>query len=1087
MSVAGLSLWRVPLCATLLVVLSWGKAAFAQSADIPLQQQASIRLRPVAPIPPELVGRPVIRLEVITDGGRWQTPVTLRRSRLGEPLSAAYVRRIVRELLDTGQYAEAQAAAYAATGGVVLKLTVVPRRIVTEVRIVGGVLDDVTTRQAAGLDSDDDVTDNALPEVAARVQQLYSERGFPSAKVSVVAIDTDEPLRVLVEIEIEPGPALLVIERRFEVTPAADPELAELAREYQTELGDRLDIESLQAADMALTRRLRAAGYHQAQVSHRVERKAKGGVLSVVVQAGPKSLIRFEGNQSFDRDELAAALELDADSEWNPGSLPGKLRQFYVRRGFLDAEVVLERRAAADGSAVALVFEIRERGRVKVRARHFPCLTGERSAAAVGAEIDSFLSEALPGAGLFSAVSSHALDQRTSTQSTTGARPVPLELDPWLTYDPTVYDRALEHVRDLYRSEGYLSASVGPVIVLRRACDVRSPPNACVPVGSEQPPQVTCAADAAGNYPEVIVPPAAACGADKTHGQQCEPSVALQIPIRLGPRAHLWDIEFEGNRALVESELLEVTELQLGGPVSQVELENARRRLVERYAEDGFVFAGIEVDVELSPDRTRAKARFIISERQPVTVSAVVVKGARYTQQDLILSRSALKPGLLYRQSLVRATEERLATLGVFTSVTVDLEDPEVPAQKKVVVIRVAERLPQYIDLSPGFSTGEGLRIAFEYGNTNLAERAIRLVVRIQLGYLPPPIIIDETVQRRFERLLDQEGVLFLLERRNSVSTEFPEMGLGPLFRLAVEGVDVRDISRDWALEKRAAIVTLSYRPSSAFNVSLGGSLELNQAVIFESILNEDPAPLPPEYQRFFRVPNGLTLAVAERAGVTWDRRDNAFSATRGTFFGMNVEHVNAYPLEDSTGNNAPSNYKSHFMHYTGRVAGYIRLSERGLALATSLRVGFNQQLTAGSQTYPDRWFFLGGVDSLRGFPLWSVVPEDAAQILLHPIPGEPEPTVASVSVRGGDILLNPRAELRIPVTGIWQAGVFLDTGNVWLDTDKVLDELRLRYAAGAGIRIDTPVGPLALDYGFNLNRRYWEDVGAFHFSIGLF
>ena len=44
-----------------------------------------------------------------------------------------------------------------------------------------------------------------------------------------------------------------------------------------------------------------------------------------------------------------------------------------------------------------------------------------------------------------------------------------------------------------------------------------------------------------------------------------------------------------------------------------------------------------------------------------------------------------------------------------------------------------------------------------------------------------------------------------------------------------------------------------------------------------------------------------------------------------------------------------------------------------------------------------------------------------------------------------------------------------------------------LRYALGAGLRIGTPIGPLAFDYGFNLIRRPWEDVGAFHFSIGLF
>src|SRR5262249_42942655 len=153
-------------------------------------------------------------------------------------------------------------------------------------------------------------------------------------------------------------------------------------------------------------------------------------------------------------------------------------------------------------------------------------------------------------------------------------------------------------------------------------------------------------------------------------------------PIVLGPRAELWDVGFEGNHALIEADLLKASGLTLGEPVSQLALEEARRRIVERYAEDGYAFAGVELDLELSPDRTRAKAKFTISEREPVTVRDVVVHGAHFTAVDLITSRAALSRGQLYRRSSVRATEERLATLGVFTSVTVDLEDPEVPARQ---------------------------------------------------------------------------------------------------------------------------------------------------------------------------------------------------------------------------------------------------------------------------------------------------------------------------------------------------------------------------------------------------------------------
>jgi outer membrane protein assembly factor BamA len=170
-------------------------------------------------------------------------------------------------------------------------------------------------------------------------------------------------------------------------------------------------------------------------------------------------------------------------------------------------------------------------------------------------------------------------------------------------------------------------------------------------------------------------------------------------------------------------------------------------------------------------------------------------------------------------------------------------------------------------------------------------------------------------------------------------------------------------------------------------------------------------------------------------------------------------------------------------MHYLTRVAGYLRLSEKGLAFAASLALGYNQQLQNGSQTYPDRFFFMGGTDSLRGFLQASLVPEDIAQDILEE---NSTLTINEVTIRGGDFTINPRAELRIPITSTWQTALFVDAGNLWLDARQV-DPTVLRYAAGSGLRATTPIGPLALDYGINLDRRPWEDFGAFHFSIGLF
>ena len=99
-------------------------------------------------------------------------------------------------------------------------------------------------------------------------------------------------------------------------------------------------------------------------------------------------------------------------------------------------------------------------------------------------------------------------------------------------------------------------------------------------------------------------------------------------------------------------------------------------------------------------------------------------------------------------------------------------------------------------------------------------------------------------------------------------------------------------------------------------------------------------------------------------------------------------------------------------------------------------------------------------------------------------------------------MFVNPRLELRIPLATSVQTALFIDSGNLWADASKLGDDLlrlfRLRYAVGSGLRVSTPIGPLVFDYGFNLGRvfdelgisrerRFWEDLGAFHFSIGLF
>ncbi len=522
-------------------------------------------------------------------------------------------------------------------------------------------------------------------------------------------------------------------------------------------------------------------------------------------------------------------------------------------------------------------------------------------------------------------------------------------------------------------------------------------PGSCSPIGDRRRPTILCAYDDVGLPMEEPSPdPKLGCVANPARGIECEPTAVLHIPIKLGPRAFLWDVAFEGNARTTDTELLETANIVLGNPVS------FSQKLTKRAAECWMPMRKrvsplptYLPPLKCHPTGARARLRISVREGEQVRVSAIYVHGAKITRESLIRSRFAIKVGEPYRLSDVRATEQRLATLGVFSSVQVGFEDPYVPAREKVVVVDVVERIPQYFEPLFGVSSGEGFRVAFEYGHLNMFHRAIQLTAHTQFGYLPNAFIFESDVRNHYETDPRLNTILGRLTRRNSLALTFPDIGLGPLFRLRVEGVDVLSNARDFQLSRDANIDTVIFSPSRKLTLELGGSLERNDVYLFGASSLQSYIEQNPQYSNSFRVPQGISLAVTQKFGANWDRRNVPMDATSGTLANFSLEHVTAYPLgppaSNSTawtgvigGSNPFQATHSEFLRFTNRVAGYIPLGSKGAALALSFRWGLDLQLRKDSSTYPDRLFFGGGVDSLRGFLQDSLVPEDIAQQILQ-------------------------------------------------------------------------------------------------------
>ena len=185
---------------------------------------------------------------------------------------------------------------------------------------------------------------------------------------------------------------------------------------------------------------------------------------------------------------------------------------------------------------------------------------------------------------------------------------------------------------------------------------------------------------------------------------------------------------------------------------------------------------------------------------------------------------------------------------------------------------------------------------------------------------------------------------------------------------------------------------------------------------------------------------------------VSLDRRDDPFLTTKGAYLLLRDKLSRTFLGGGSDFDRLEIDARK-FRDLGGAVT-----------LATALRSG--DARVHGSSALPvGERFYVGGASTHRGFREKELGPkgEDGSSL-------------------GGTSYLVANVELRAPLLGPIEGGLFLDVGNAWEGRIDVSD---LRWAAGVGLRLRTPIGPLRVDGGFLLDRREGESRTVLHFAIG--
>jgi outer membrane protein insertion porin family len=199
----------------------------------------------------------------------------------------------------------------------------------------------------------------------------------------------------------------------------------------------------------------------------------------------------------------------------------------------------------------------------------------------------------------------------------------------------------------------------------------------------------------------------------------------------------------------------------------------------------------------------------------------------------------------------------------------------------------------------------------------------------------------------------------------------------------------------------------------------------------------------------------GLSTTSSISGVLRRDTRNHPYDPTGGSDNALSVEYAGGF----LGGTNEFNRYVFNSAWFTTPFYN-LTFSARG-------RIGY----ITGDAVPLYELFRLGGMYSVRGFKTWSI-----------------GPTAPNGEVIGGDKELLFNFEMLFPIAKeINLKGlIFFDAGNAWAKGDPYqLDDLRT--SVGFGFRWMSPMGPLRLEWGYNLNPKPGEKTSAWDFTMGGF
>ncbi len=490
----------------------------------------------------------------------------------------------------------------------------------------------------------------------------------------------------------------------------------------------------------------------------------------------------------------------------------------------------------------------------------------------------------------------------------------------------------------------------------------------------------------------------------------------ITIAIDEGPQYSISEIDVSGDLLATKRELMELLKTAPGEVFNRSILAVDIDKLTDFYGDKGYAYAEILPRTRVDETQRTIDIDFNFTKNELVYIERVDLSGNTRTRDKVIRRELETEEGDLYSTSEVKRSRNNLRRLGYFDSVKIGRSQGSGDDKIKLD-IEVTERPTGSISIGMGYSSVDKIIATASLAQDNFMGTGIKLNISGTKSASSSNYVVSLTEPWLFDKPISAGIDLY-----NTIK-EYPD------FTIAKKGFGLR---AGFPLYKKNTRGYVSYKLE-----------DINVSEIADTASS------------FIQEQKGINTESSIKVSARHDTRDDAFFPSEGVVANFSTELAGG-PLGGTT----------YFIKYEGDLVKFFSLP---LDTTFSLR-GSLGYVQGHSEKEPPVYvrYFLGGLNSIRGFETRTISPKDEA----------------TGDLIGGTTKVVANAEFVFPLIEAQKIkGVlFFDAGNTY---DGQIDFKDIRTGAGAGLRWFSPMGPLRLEFGINLDPRTGEKTQQWDFTIG--